>query len=442
MEVSFNPTPKQYQMFEAFEDEATLEILYGGGVGSGKSYGICALAAAKCIEYPGIRVLLGRNQLKNLKQTTLVSMFEVFTDWGMKPNIHYIYNQGSSEIKFSNGSVILLKELAFLPSDPDFERIRGLLLTFAILDEASEITAKAKELVASRCGRWKNDEYQIKGLSIYTCNPSRGWIYEQFFRPWTINKLPAHRKFIRALPKDNPHLSRTYIDNLKLTLTPAEYRTLVLGDWEFSADENQCTSYEHLLSMYEPNEFVSTSTAEIDNTNFITLDVAFESDKCIAVIWSGLDVVKILDIPKDKKPEDVIKELQKEHDVLTRNLVYDATGSGNYLKNYFPGSYAFHAGGKPIRDKAEFEHLKTQCYFKLAELINDGKIKILDDNFKEELIDECLQIKTIPREKIDGKIKMIKKDEIKKFIGRSPDILDALSERMVFELKSNELPAF
>ena len=152
MTIDFNPTQKQWLMFEAFDNTNTTELLFGGSVGSAKSYGLCSLIAVKCLQYPGVRVLLGRKVLKDLKKTTLVSLFEVFKDFGLKTT-DYNYNQQASEVTFSNGSVIILSELAFLPSDPNFERLRGNLLTFAAIDEASEVSGKAREIVASRCGR-------------------------------------------------------------------------------------------------------------------------------------------------------------------------------------------------------------------------------------------------------------------------------------------------
>jgi hypothetical protein len=128
--------------------------------------------------------------------------------------------------------------------------------------------------------------------------------------------------------------------------------------------------------------------------------------------------------------------LETAHNVKRRNIAYDATGSGMYLKNYFPGAYVFHSGARAIKEKTDFEHLKTQCYYKYSELINEGKTRIFDKENEEDICDELMQIKTIPRDKLEGKIKMIRKIDIKAAIGRSPDYLDALSMRMVYEYKT------
>ena len=81
--IDFKPTKKQYQMFEAFEDVDTTELVYGGSAGSAKSYGICALLIMNALKYPKIRIGLARAELTTLKKTTVVSFLEVADDWGI-----------------------------------------------------------------------------------------------------------------------------------------------------------------------------------------------------------------------------------------------------------------------------------------------------------------------------------------------------------------------
>ena len=83
--------------------------------------------------------------------------------------------------------------------------------------------------------------------------------------------------------------------------------------------------------------------------------------------------------------------------------------------------------------------LKTQCYFKLAEYVNTGKIRISvnDTEFKEKLIEELDIIVEIGLEQ-DGKIKIIKKEDIIAKLGRSPDYADMVMMRMYYELRKYE----
>jgi len=111
LQIRINPTPKQHLAWQKYHDQTTNEILVGGGAGGGKSRIICEAIASSALRYPGSRWLLGRSVLKTLKQTTLLTLFEVLTDWHLKADEHYTYNQQESTITFFNGSVIFLKDL-------------------------------------------------------------------------------------------------------------------------------------------------------------------------------------------------------------------------------------------------------------------------------------------------------------------------------------------
>ena len=128
MEINFEPNYKQNLVFEYFEDDITTEIIYGGSAGGGKSYMLCSLLIIKCLQYPGIRIGLARNELTTLKKTTIVSFFEVANDWGISDMFQY--NSTAGIIRFNNGSEIVLCELSHKPSDINYTRLGGHLFTF------------------------------------------------------------------------------------------------------------------------------------------------------------------------------------------------------------------------------------------------------------------------------------------------------------------------
>lgn len=436
MEINFAPNKKQVKLFDCFEDKNTTQVLYGGAASGGKSYGLMALVTIKCLQFPGIRVLVGREELKNLRGTTLKTLFKILGEWGFEKDLHFKYNQKTEEVLFFNGSMIMLRQLKYEPSDPEVNSLGSLELTFAVIDEAPEIVEKVVNILHSRCGRWLNDKYKIKPMLFMTCNPSRGFCYNNFYRPSIKGTISGFRKFIPATIDDNNAPGfKEYKEHLLTTLDFNDRQRLLYGKWEFDNDPNALIKFDNITRVYDFDK-----PATLEGEGYITADIAFTSDKCILIRWAGLQVVEIREVAKDKeRPEDVINQMKAEYNIRNKNICYDATGAGMYLKNYLPNSYVFHSGGKPIGSKAkEFEHLKTQCYYLLATEImkEDSLFRIYDNNLKEELTDELLQVKTLPKEKIDATIKMIKKDDIKKTIGRSPDILDALAMRMVYEVKT------
>lgn len=434
MNINFEPNKKQFQMFEAFDAPEVTEVLYGGAASGGKSYGLAALHITKSLQYKGIRSLIGRHELKNLKQTTLQSFFKVCAAWGLKSEVHFNYNKTEGIITFFNGSQILLRGLPFLPSDPHCEYLGSLELTFASIDEAGETHQKVKEVLHSRCGRWLNEHFGIKPMLYLYSNPARNYLFRQFYQPSKNGTLASNRMFIQALITDHDKKFKdfdpqAYAEHLRKTLSFADYQRLVLGKWEFDDDPNALTTFAAINKAFD-----HVKKEQDSSKAYITADIAFESDKCVVCVWSGLAVVKIVVVEKNEKPEEIITKLAQEYSVPKSSIVYDATGAGNYLKNYLQGAYAFHSGAKPLKGE-KYEHLKTQCYFYLAKAFNEETIQIFDTVYQDEIVDECLQIKTIPKEKLESKVKMIKKEQIKKVIGRSPDILDALSMRFVFEIK-------
>lgn len=434
--IDFRPTKKQNEVFELFDDNNTTEVVYGGALGAGKSYLIASLLVMKCLQHEGIRIGLARNNITTLKKTTVTSVQEVMQDWGITQE-YYSYNSQAGIIKFFNDSEIILVELDYLPSDPQYTRLGGLLLTFGVIDEAGEVPAKGKEIFQSRIGRWQNAKLGIKPLLLMTCNPSKNFLFTDYYRPYKEGKLKDYQKFIQALPSDNPYLSKEYIENLRNTLTLNERRRLLGGEWEFADDETSLFKYEDVIYAFDLS--MNTNTDDIYR---LSCDIAFTSDKCVYIVWKGTNIIKIHITPKNdtKTVESTIKDLCNDYGIRTDNISYDADGVGLYLKQYFPSAKEIHNNGKTLRNDG-YKNLKTELYFKLSELFKDGKIKIEDDEHKQEIIDELSVIKHKPRENMENKVELISKLEMKKMLSYSPDIADAMAYGMIFQLKNNTMKA-
>jgi len=427
MEINFTPSLKQDLIFEYFDDEKTTEVLYGGAAAGGKSYGASALAVIKCLQYSNIRVGLARNELTTLKKTTVVSLFEVINNWGLKVDEHYKYNSTSGEITFTNGSKIVLLELRYLPSDPNYTRLGGQLLTFGIIDEAGEVDEKGKQIFQSRLGRWLNGELLIKPFLLMTCNPSKNFLYRDFYIPSQDNTLPEHKKFITALVLDNPFITDVYVYNLHKTLSNSDKERLINGNWDYDDDPNTLMDYETILRIFTDKK------PDVEKpTYYISADIAFTSDNAVIMVWENLTLVDIIVNPEGKI-EDVIKDKAKEYKVFPNNISYDSDGVGKYLMNYLKSAKPIVNNAKPLKDE-NYENLKTQLYFKLAEVINKGELKVLNTKYQDKIIEELQQVKHRPTDRV-GKIAMVQKGDVKRMLGRSPDFSDAMAYRMVFEIK-------
>jgi phage terminase large subunit len=416
LNIEANFTHTQEQAIEYLFDKTTTEILFGGAAGGGKSWVGCSWLILMCLKYPKTRYLMGRSKLDSLKKTTFNTFLEVCETWNLKAGKHYNFNGGSNIVSFYNKSEIILKDLFLYPSDRNFDNLGSLEITGAFIDEANQITEKAKNIVASRM-RYKLDEFNLIPKLLMTCNPAKNWVYTQYYRPSKEGKQKTHRKFIQSLVDDNEYISKYYKTQLQ-TLDELSKQRLLFGNWEYDA----------IINMFEQKG--------VNGEKYITCDVArFGSDRTVIMVWEGLHITYIRTLLKSAVNDvvDEIRQLQQEHQINLRNIIVDEDGVGGGVKDYLR-CQGFVNNARPIK-KENYQNLKTQCYYKLADLINKGQIGITcnDVNVKNNIIEECEQIRTKDADK-DNKLQIIPKDTIKDILGRSPDYADALAMRMYYEV--------
>ena len=429
MNIDPNFTSTQEEAIIKLFDQETTEVLFGGAAGGGKSYVGCAWIILLALKYPKTRYLMGRSKLDALKKTTLNTFFEICESWGFKSGKHYHFNGGSNIITFFNGSEVLLKDLFFYPSDRNFDSLGSLEITAAFIDEANQITEKAKNIVSSRL-RYKLDDYGLIPKLLMTCNPAKNWTYTQYYKPAKEGELPKHRKFIQSLVDDNEYISKHYKSQLQ-TLDEESKQRLLFGNWEYDTTNDSLINYDSIVNLF-------TSTG-VPGEKFITCDVArFGADKSVFMVWNGLHIeyIKALDKSAITEVVSVLKELQQKYSVNLNNLILDEDGVGGGAKDFLR-CRGFVNNSKALKGE-NYQNLKTQCYYKLADLINKGQIGITcpDTNMSKDILEELEQVRSKDQDK-DNKLKIIPKDEVKDIINRSPDFADAMAMRMFYEIDQN-----
>jgi phage terminase large subunit len=422
-------TLTQQEAIEYLFDKNTTEVLFGGAAGGGKSWVGCSWLILMCLKYPKTRYLMGRSKLDSLKKTTLNTFFEVCEEWGIKAEKHYHFNGSSNVITFYNKSEIMLKDLFLYPSDRNFDNLGSLELTGAFIDECNQITEKAKNIVSSRM-RYKLDQYNIIPKLLMTCNPAKNWVYTQYYRPSKEGKQKPHRKFIQSLVDDNQYISKYYKTQLQ-TLDELSKQRLLYGNWEYDATDDSLIQYDAIINLF--------NQTGIKGDKYISCDVArFGSDKTVIMVWQGLHIINIKSLLKSSI-NDVVEEvrrLQQENQVPLRNIIVDEDGVGGGVKDYLR-CQGFVNNSRALKGE-NYQNLKTQCFYKLADLINKGQIGITckDIGIKNDIIEELEQVRTKDADK-DTKLQIIPKDTIKAILGRSPDYADALAMRCYYEIDSN-----
>ena len=427
---TINLNDKQLEALAFLNDKTSTQILYGGSAGSGKSFLGSLWLVNQCITYVGSRWVLARNQITLLKQTSLVTLFEVMKVCGLKQEIHYTFNQQDNIIKLFNGSEILLKDIAYRPSDPNYDFLGGLEITGAVVEEVANVHFKAINVLQSRM-RWKLEEFDLCPKIFMTTNPGKNFVYGEFYKPSLDGTLPPHRKFIQALPTDNPYLPPAYIETLK-QLDEQSKRRLLYGDWEYS--EDALINYDRLLEMFD---YRNPKEAPY----YLSIDVArLGKDKTTIAVWKGLSCITIKELSKQTldKQVKIIEEIISMYDIHRNNIIVDTDGVGGGITD-FVKARPFNNGSKALKAQ-NFKNLRSQCYFKLCEMINDNKIKLnVTNTTQKETIVRELEVIQLQNLEKDGKIEIISKDKIKQIIGRSPDYADVLMMRMWFEIKGREI---
>tara|TARA_R110001599_G_scaffold88633_4_gene235458 strand:+ start:289 stop:1596 length:1308 start_codon:yes stop_codon:yes gene_type:complete len=421
-------TKKQGLALRYLKDDFTTEVLFGGSAGGGKSYLGSVWLIYLCTTYVGVRCLMGRSKLDSLKKTTLNTFFDVCKQFNIEANIDYNYNAQSNIIRFTNGSEIILKDLFLYPSDRNFDSLGSLEITAAFIDEANQVTEKAKQIVSSRL-RYKLDEYSLTPKLLMTCNPAKNWVYSDFYKPHKENRIQKHRKFIQALVDDNKHISKHYKEQL-LKLDEISKQRLLYGNWEYDDSEDKLINYNAILSAFELD---NTPTGE----KFISADIArYGKDKTCIIYWNGLRAEQFTVIDKNSVTEaaEAIRKLQQTYGVLLSNIIVDDDGVGGGVRDILRCK-AFVNNSKALKSE-NYINLKTQCYYALSDALNKSNIYISTNNitYKNYIVQELEQVRRKNFDK-DTKLQLISKDEVKSAIGRSPDFSDALAMRMYYELK-------
>jgi phage terminase large subunit len=423
MKIEFHE--KQIAALNALAIDSDIkQVLYGGGVGGGKSFLGCDWQIKRRLKYPGTRGLIGRAELKKLRLSTMQTFFELCAHHNLIAGKHYNYNGQDHVINWYNGSQTILMDLADMPSDTEFQRFGSIELTDYFVDEAGEVSEKCVNILASRV-RYKLINDKPKGL--LTCNPHKGWLYREFFDAKRSGLIRSDREFIQALPTDNPHVSPVYLESL-LLLPEVDRKRLLEGDWDYDETKDRLYEYDDLLRCFR-------TPANTNSDKFITADIArMGDDRTVIVVWNGLhaETFVVLKHKPINEVVDTINQLVKSHGVKLSNVLCDEDGIGGGAVDYLKCK-GFLNGSKSVRDN--YMNLKSDCYFKLGELITNNLITF-ESTHKDTIVKE---LEMIRREKLDsdGKLRVTNKEDLKKRHGISPDFADAIMMRAFYELKKN-----
>ena len=210
IDFQYRPLP----IHHGFHTSGEYERALFGAFGSGKTYAIAAEAIAWCLEQPGIRGLITRKTVPELRDTTETVFFEV-----LPPELRElgeIRKSGGhvSHFRFPNGSVVLFRSI------DDWNKHRSLNVGFIAFDEADEFDEETYQGMLSRVRQSdptpEGIAYGAKKITrrgVWSASNPGGhnWLWRRFVDTKSEVKNTAHWK---STSFDNPYLPPEYIESL------------------------------------------------------------------------------------------------------------------------------------------------------------------------------------------------------------------------------------
>lgn len=421
-------TKKQLIAYATLVNDKARFLLYGGAGGGGKSWLGCSWLLDMCRRYPGVRYFIGRNNLKDTRESVAITFQKVAKSINFEQ-----YRLSDDYILFDNASMIVFIDLTFYPKkDPMFERFGSKEYTGGWIEEAGEVHPLAFEVLKSRIGRHMNDIYKIPPQILLTCNPKKNFLYNMFYKPYQKGELKYPYSFIPALKEDNKYLTKEYIESLNNITDKVTKERISLGIWEYDDNPALLLDFDAISDIFT-NEFIKPN-----GKKRISADIALKGrDSYVRADIDGM--VYKFDVRPIMSPTEVVNDIKSkcESDRIPKSsVVVDSDGVGAYVGDFVgQGVYEFHGNKPSISGK--YINIKSECAYKLAEFINERKIRIIcEDVTLRERITRELEILQADNIYNDTKKKgIISKDIMRALLGASPDILDTLIMSMIWYVK-------
>lgn len=296
-------------------------------------------------------------------------------------------------------------------------------------DTPEEVYRQCKSLIDSL---WK-DEYEKYGFNKLT----------MFVKSATFIKGKLEENV--ALITSDPN----YVANLAQQGEEQRARDLE-GNWNFKASGDDILKIEHMERFFKnPSQYG-------DGKRRVSCDIAYEGgDNLVLWFWIGNHIEDVY-VSRDnsKRTEECVAYKLREWGALEKDFVFDLNGPGQDFKGKFPDAVKFNNMAAPIpTTKADeqsikyiYSSLKSQCADILVKKIKNDEISINPDllsrkfsgnGYSDMTLYNILmkERKAIRDADTDKGFSLIKKEVMKKYVGHSPDFIEAMIYRQIFDIR-------
>lgn len=430
---------KQTIAYQTLKQDMIDELLYGGAKGGGKSYFLCLFSALESLgiikqcniqrqEKPIPVGFIGRKIAKHFKETTLNTWFK-----SVDPKIYRIV--GNPE------EIIILDRVKIYTGGLDnrdaINKFNSAELAFYCIDQAEEtVEDEITVLRAAAHNRLIINGHRLKGKGLFTANPAQCWLKEEFI----INPTP-NRKFIQALPGDNPYLDHTYVETLKDAFRhrPEMLQAYLYGSWNSFEGADQVIKELWIRNAFSRSMEYSSRVKE-----FIVIDCArFGDDECVIYLMNNINIKQKIVMPYCKTTEissraAVLSKQNHNCTVVVESLGADlGAGVTDELRDLGVDVVEFNPA-KPSTRPDEYYSLRCEAWHNAAIILCSGildrdtnTIVIISEHKDDENSEyygmdytTIVQLCSPHYKWRGGKLVIEPKDETKARLGRSPDHAD------------------
>lgn len=235
------PNEKQRLFFKA----TCRYVAYGGARGGGKSWAVRKKSILLALTYPGIRILLLRRTIPQLRENHLLPMSLELQGIAKYTKTEHVF-------EFPGGSRI---KAGYCDSENDILQYQGQEYDIIFMDEATQFT-EFQFTTLTACIRGAND---FPKRMYLTCNPGgvgHAWVMRLFIeRDYRPSEKPEDYLFIPAKVFDNEVLIKkdpAYVDSLKNLPTELR-RAWLFGDWNVFEGQyfREFDENVHVISPFE-----------------------------------------------------------------------------------------------------------------------------------------------------------------------------------------------
>ena len=213
-----------------------------GSAGSSKSYTITQkLIIRACSQQ--IKILVCRRYGTTIRNTVFATFKEILNKWKLTPYVKI--NESDFRIRFCNGS-----EIIFLVLDDEAKLLSLNNIGTVFVEEAYEVPQNMVEQLNLRM-RGNVQNQQI----ILAWNPiSRSsWLFK-----FSVEQPPANSIFIHSTYKDNPFLSKEYIEALEELYVRNPQKARIFCDGQWGVDAEGLVFQNWKVEEFDPLELSAT----------------------------------------------------------------------------------------------------------------------------------------------------------------------------------------